>query len=257
MYFLDEPTTGLHFHDVKKLLEVLHELVNTGNTVVVIEHNLEVIKTADWIVDLGPEGGDGGGEIVASGTPEEVAKVARSYTGAVPEAAAEGPRAGEGRAGEEAEGGGVGIQRARYMGQILERVKSLAEAGEIRVSRHGFRELAADDIVLDEVILGIPAAVQVEEYAEFAKGPAVLVMAARYPDKADTHCLGNIERSSGAGSSCNRLSSGSQEMVGGFHEAREVMRRKTTELIRVGNYAAEVSVELIVDEGRLVAKLLA
>src|SRR5580700_6388396 len=81
LYILDEPTTGLHFHDVKKLLEVLHELVNQGNTVVVIEHNLEVIKTADWIVDLGPEGGDGGGEIVASGTPEDVVKVARSYTG--------------------------------------------------------------------------------------------------------------------------------------------------------------------------------
>jgi len=81
LYFLDEPTTGLHFHDVKKLLEVLHELVASGNTVVVIEHNLEVIKTADWIVDLGPEGGDGGGEIVAQGTPEDVAKVARSYTG--------------------------------------------------------------------------------------------------------------------------------------------------------------------------------
>jgi excinuclease ABC subunit A len=81
LYILDEPTTGLHFHDVKKLLEVLHELVDNGNTVVVIEHNLEVIKTADWIVDLGPEGGDGGGEIVAAGTPEDVAKVARSYTG--------------------------------------------------------------------------------------------------------------------------------------------------------------------------------
>ncbi len=81
LYILDEPTTGLHFHDVKKLLQVLQELVDQGNTVVVIEHNLEVIKTADWIVDLGPEGGDGGGEIVASGTPEEVAKVARSYTG--------------------------------------------------------------------------------------------------------------------------------------------------------------------------------
>ncbi|HEY2033005.1 MAG TPA: excinuclease ABC subunit UvrA [Rhizomicrobium sp.] len=81
LYILDEPTTGLHFHDVRKLLEVLHELVDNGNTVVVIEHNLEVIKTADWIVDLGPEGGDGGGEIVASGAPEEVAKVARSYTG--------------------------------------------------------------------------------------------------------------------------------------------------------------------------------
>ncbi len=81
LYILDEPTTGLHFHDVKKLLEVLQELVEQGNTVVVIEHNLEVIKTADWLVDLGPEGGDGGGEIVASGTPEDVAKNPRSHTG--------------------------------------------------------------------------------------------------------------------------------------------------------------------------------
>jgi len=81
LYILDEPTTGLHFHDVAKLLEVLHELVKSGNTVVVIEHNLEVIKTADWIIDLGPEGGDGGGEIVAAGTPEQVVKEKRSYTG--------------------------------------------------------------------------------------------------------------------------------------------------------------------------------
>jgi excinuclease ABC subunit A len=81
LYILDEPTTGLHFHDVKKLLEVLHELTDQGNTVVVIEHNLEVIKTADWIIDLGPEGGDGGGEIIAAGTPEDIAKAKRSYTG--------------------------------------------------------------------------------------------------------------------------------------------------------------------------------
>ncbi|MEQ9258916.1 MAG: excinuclease ABC subunit UvrA [Roseovarius sp.] len=81
LYILDEPTTGLHFEDVKKLLEVLHELVENGNTVVVIEHNLDVIKTADWLIDIGPEGGDGGGEIVAVGTPEDVAEVERSHTG--------------------------------------------------------------------------------------------------------------------------------------------------------------------------------
>ena len=81
LYILDEPTTGLHFEDVRKLMEILQSIVDTGNTVVVIEHNLEVIKTADWILDLGPEGGNGGGEIVASGTPEDVAQNARSYTG--------------------------------------------------------------------------------------------------------------------------------------------------------------------------------
>jgi len=80
LYILDEPTTGLHFEDVRKLLEVLHALVDAGNTIVVIEHNLEVIKTADWILDLGPEGGDGGGRIVAQGTPEDIVKVAESHT---------------------------------------------------------------------------------------------------------------------------------------------------------------------------------
>ena len=81
LYILDEPTTGLHFEDVRKLLEVLHELVNQGNTVVVIEHNLDVVKTADWVIDIGPEGGDGGGQIVAVGTPEQIAAVEASHTG--------------------------------------------------------------------------------------------------------------------------------------------------------------------------------
>ena len=81
LYILDEPTTGLHFEDVKKLLEVLHELVEQGNSVVVIEHNLDVVKTADWVIDIGPEGGDGGGRIIATGTPEDVAGVAGSHTG--------------------------------------------------------------------------------------------------------------------------------------------------------------------------------
>jgi excinuclease ABC subunit A len=81
LYILDEPTTGLHFEDVKKLLEVLHRLVDTGNSMVVIEHNLDVIKTADWVIDIGPEGGNGGGQIIASGTPEDIVKVKGSFTG--------------------------------------------------------------------------------------------------------------------------------------------------------------------------------
>ena len=159
LYIFDEPTTGLHFHDVAKLLEVLHELVETGNTVVVIEHNLEVIKTADWIIDLGPEGGDGGGEIVAAGTPEQIAATKRSYTGAVPEAGAgtrarrRGVRSGSRRRSNllftlplAGEGQGRGREQrscepdgARGMSETLRRVRVLVERGEYIVSRHGFR----------------------------------------------------------------------------------------------------------------------
>ncbi len=81
IYILDEPTTGLHFEDVRKLLLVLQGLVDKGNTVIVIEHNLDVVKSADWLIDLGPEGGDGGGTIVTEGTPEQVAQCERSWTG--------------------------------------------------------------------------------------------------------------------------------------------------------------------------------
>jgi len=81
LYLLDEPTTGLHFEDIKMLLNVLNRLVDKGNTVIVIEHNLDVIKTADYIIDLGPEGGDDGGRIIAEGTPEEICKIDKSYTG--------------------------------------------------------------------------------------------------------------------------------------------------------------------------------
>jgi excinuclease ABC subunit A len=81
LYLLDEPTTGLHFADVKRLIHVLNKLVEKGNSVVVIEHNLDMIKTADWLIDLGPEGGDKGGMLVAAGTPEDVAKVKNSFTG--------------------------------------------------------------------------------------------------------------------------------------------------------------------------------
>jgi excinuclease ABC subunit A len=81
LYLLDEPTTGLHFDDVKKLLHVLHRLTDLGNTIIIIEHNMDVIRNADWLIDLGPEGGDEGGRIVAQGTPEQVARVKKSYTG--------------------------------------------------------------------------------------------------------------------------------------------------------------------------------
>ena len=96
---MDEPTTGLHMDDVKKLLTVLHKLVNAGNTLVVVEHNLDVIKSADWIIDLGPEGGSGGGQIVAEGRPEQVAKIAASQTGRFLAQILSGPTSGDTRTG--------------------------------------------------------------------------------------------------------------------------------------------------------------
>jgi Excinuclease ATPase subunit len=98
LYILDEPTTGLHFHDVKQLLGVLHRLRDHGNTVVVIEHNLDVIKTADWILDLGPEGGSGGGRLLAAGTPEDIAAAEHSHTGRFLKALVGGGRRGKKRA---------------------------------------------------------------------------------------------------------------------------------------------------------------
>jgi excinuclease ABC subunit A len=104
IYVLDEPTTGLHFEDVRKLLEVLNGLVNKGNSVIVIEHNLDVIKSADWIVDLGPEGGSGGGTIVATGTPEQVARNPQSHTGVFLAELLETGRSGRHRSDEQSAG---------------------------------------------------------------------------------------------------------------------------------------------------------
>jgi excinuclease ABC subunit A len=98
LYVLDEPTTGLHFHDIAQLLEVLYKLRDQGNTIVIIEHNLDVIKTADWIIDLGPEGGAGGGELIAAGTPEQIAAEPRSYTGQALRAALPAQRQARSRA---------------------------------------------------------------------------------------------------------------------------------------------------------------
>ena len=135
LYILDEPTTGLHFHDVAQLLEVLHELVDQGNTMVVIEHNLEVMKTADWIIDMGPEGGDGGGEVVAEGTPEEIARNPKSVV--VDRTRARSAAAGErwaalarGRAVEAGRAASALVREALAVGPAAARVKQLQFTAE-------------------------------------------------------------------------------------------------------------------------------
>ena len=144
LYILDEPTTGLHFHDVAQLLDVLHELVDQGNTMIVIEHNLEVVKTADWIVDMGPEGGDAGGEVVAQGTPEQIARNPKSYTGAV-------PQAGAGAEGEgAAKRGGVGAagRTARRNKSKAGRNKNKARRNKIKARRNKIK-VVRNDIQID------------------------------------------------------------------------------------------------------------
>ena len=131
LYILDEPTTGLHFHDVAQLLEVLHELVDQGNTMIVIEHNLEVVKTADWIIDMGPEGGDGGGEVVAEGTPEQIARNAEKPHRPVSEAGA----GAEGQ-GRTTGGGVVADERARGDKSRGRRNKSKAGRNKIKTRRN-------------------------------------------------------------------------------------------------------------------------
>jgi len=113
LYILDEPTTGLHFHDIEMLLNVLHRLRDHGNTVVVIEHNLDVVKTADWIIDLGPEGGAGGGTMIAEGPPEEIVKVEASYTGRYLKPALDAQAARKARAGRAMPASAPGAPRGR------------------------------------------------------------------------------------------------------------------------------------------------
>ena len=246
LYILDEPTTGLHFHDVKKLLEVLHELVAQGNTVVVIEHNLEVIKTADWVIDLGPEGGDGGGEIVAWGTPEDIVKAPRSYTGKF--LAPVLKKAGKPRRRRRERGGGVGCRARTQLSDTLARIQALVARGLVRISDHGFDELAKDDIAAGDVVAGVREAELVEDYPTATKGPSVLVRQ-RDASAAIIHAVWAIQK---IGSSRRFLFTAYRpdpdRWSSRLHEAESAMSRTTIKLIHEGRYAAEVPVELIEDD---------
>src|SRR5207237_397405 len=160
LYLLDEPTTGLHFDDIKKLLSVLRSLTEKGNTVIVIEHNLDVIKTADWIVDLGPEGGELGGEIVAEGTPEDVVRIPASYTGQFLRPALRRSAApGAGRPGaRDVPAAGAGPSRLVAAG-TSRRVACRNDAERIAAARYAYVLIVAHAQITEALFAGAPGLV--------------------------------------------------------------------------------------------------